>query len=48
MKLNFSLIKISNNMFTVDLVDLMQKIRKEFVMLAATLILQAKEHVATL
>jgi len=48
MELDPSLIEMGNNMSAVGLVGLMQKIRKEFAMLAATLTLQAKEHVATL
>jgi len=48
MKLNFSSIKMSNNTFTVDLIDLMQKIRKEFIILMMMLILQTKEQVTTL
>jgi len=48
MKLDPSSIEMGNNTSTVGLVGLMQKIRKEFAMLAAMLTLQAKEHVTTL
>jgi len=39
MKLNFSLIKMSNNMSAVDLLDLIQKIKAEFVILTMMFIL---------
>jgi len=48
MELDPSSIEMGNDTSAIGLVDLMQKIRKEFAMLAATLTLQAREQVATL
>ncbi len=48
MELDPSSIKMGNDTSAVGLLGLMQKMRAEFAMLAATLTLQAKEQVATL
>ena len=48
MDLDPSSIKMGNDTSAVGLLGLMQKMRAEFAMLAATLTLQAREQVATL